>query len=437
MQIRNLEFTRPDSRARVSATVKWEDSGYGEREVFFETDACFSDSLAQDAGAFLLAAIIPAMQFDERRIRIEGHVCPQLRDGLYTAIRQLRHWYGVGNDNLTIEASQGFRPSRVPDKHQTACCMSGGIDSLASFRRNRVNLPLDHPGSVKDLLFIHGFEVGGSRKHDANHESYASDREMLSEFARLQNAELIPVYTNIRFLEEDAPGIYYTNLFVMQSFAACLAACAHVLGNRLTNLLIPSSHEISGLEPLGSHPLLDPSYSSASLNVAHDGLLYSRFDKMRLLADWPASLEVLRVCADPLRPKGKINCGKCEKCVRTRVSLLVLNVLDKCPTFEGNDVMAEDIDRLWITQPGPDSSTYGYLGYGSNHFWEMMMNEVIKMGRMDLASAIERKLVEYRQVLKKQAWIKRIKRYDQQFLGGTIGRTRRLLRGGHGKQALE
>jgi hypothetical protein len=164
--------------------------------------------------------------------------------------------------------------------------MSGGVDSLATFRRNRINMPLDHPASVKDMLFIHGFDLGGSTRHPDNADGYASALEMLSDFANSQAAELIPIYTNIRFLEEDAPGTYYTSLLVKQSFAACLASCAHAFSARLTSLLIPSSHELMDLEPLGSHPLLDPNYSSASLGVLHDGLAYSRMDKMLLLKDW-------------------------------------------------------------------------------------------------------------------------------------------------------
>ena len=266
-------------------------------------------------------------------------------------------------------------------------------------------------------------------RHPDNPDSFASAREMLSDFALQQAAQLIPIYTNIRFLEEDAPGTYYTNLLVMQSFAACLASCAHAFSTRLTSLLIPSSHELMDLEPLGSHPLLDPNYSSASLNVLHDGLAYSRMDKMLLLKDWPESLAVLRVCADPLRSNDKINCGKCEKCLRTKISLLVMGILDRCPTFEDKDVTADDIDHLWTTAPKPEASAYGYLSYGSNHFWGMMVEPVKAMNRTDLAEAIEAKIAEYNLLENRGRYTRRIKYYDQKLLGGVLTKINRVLRG--------
>lgn len=435
MIISEFEKTLQEGRARVSATVKWEDYPFAERQVFFETDEALADDLAPNPNAFLLAAVVPASHFGERRIRVEGSLCPSLRDGLVTVVRQLHQWYGGPGDDIGIEARDGFEAPAMPAALRRACCMSGGIDSLDSFRRNRLDFPPDHPASVRDLLFIHGFDLGGNSRFDVNRESYAAARDMLAGFAGRQGAELLPVFTNIRFLEENSPGNYYTGLFVMKSFAACLAACAHAFPGRLTSLLIPSSHEIGDLEPLGSHPLLDTNYGSSTLAVIHDGLIYSRMDKTRLLGDWPEGLEVLRVCADPTRSDRLINCGRCEKCMRTRISLLVIGKLDSCPSFEENDVAADDIARLWVATPGPGASEYGYLGYGSNHFWGMMVEPVRALGRRDLVEAIERKLAEFYANQNRLGWIKRLRRLDRKLLGGAVGRTRYLLRGGRARPA--
>jgi len=50
------------------------------------------------------------------------------------------------------------------------------------------------------------------------------------------------------------------------------------------------------------------------------------------------------------------------------------------------------------------------------------------MGRDDLVEAIERKLDELRAHQRKLRWIGRFKYYDRKLLGGTIARTRQLLR---------
>lgn len=428
MIIENFKKVATNGRARISAEVKWEDCDYGDREVFFETEASLADNLCLDPNTFLLAAVIPAMRFGESRVRVEGHVCPQLREGLDVAVRIMRKWYGGSGDFIKVEASDGFKPSPFPASLRTASCMSGGVDSLATFRRNRINLPLDHPAAVKDLLFIHGYDLGGSTKHPQNYQRFDAACEMLSKFAEAQNAVLLPIFTNIRVLEEDAPGIYYTNLSVMQSFAAYAAACAHAFSNRLTTLLIPSSHDVMDLQPLGSHPLLDPNYSSASLSILHDGVAYSRMDKIHQLGEWPECLDVLRVCADALRTDDKINCGKCEKCVRTKISLLVLGMLDQCPTFDDRDVTAKEIDLLWLSTPEDGASPFGYMGYGSHQFWKTMLDPLRALGREDLVAAIERKMSEYQRFLASGSWKNRVRYYDQQLLGGSIRKVYGKLR---------
>ncbi len=75
MRIANLTSTVENGRARVSATVTWEDCSWRERELYFAMDVRFADSLTQTPNAFLLAAIIPAMRFGERRIQVEVRFC--------------------------------------------------------------------------------------------------------------------------------------------------------------------------------------------------------------------------------------------------------------------------------------------------------------------------------------------------------------------------
>jgi hypothetical protein len=43
------------------------------------------------------------------------------------------------------------------------------------------------------------------------------------------------------------------------------------------------------------------------------------------------ALATLRVCTK--LPQGLVNCGHCEKCIRTMLSLLAVGALERCPTF--------------------------------------------------------------------------------------------------------
>ena len=55
-------------------------------------------------------------------------------------------------------------------------------------------------------------------------------------------------------------------------------------------------------------------------------------DKVRLIANQPALLRNLRVCAAD--SVGQLyNCGRCWKCLMTMVALLAVGALDACPTL--------------------------------------------------------------------------------------------------------
>lgn len=415
-----------DGKARISASVTWEDCSWPQREIYFDTDARFADDLTPDPNAFLLATVIPALYFGERRVLVEGQVCPQLREGLITVMQQLRAWYG--DDPVIIEAAGGFAPSPPPAEARVACCMSGGVDSLATFRQNRNDFPLSHAGSVKDAIFIYGYDMGGLESWEENLLSFERTKSSLSDMVENAGATLIPIYTNIRSLEEDSPGRYFSDMFARRSFAACLAAAGHALSRRVTTLLIASSHVVTDLEPWGSHPILDPNFSSATLAVRHDGLRHSRLEKLRLISEWDAGLQSLRVCADPLRNPDTMNCGKCEKCLRTMVALLVFGKLEQCMCFEANEVTPSQIESLSWTGDSTGESFFAFLSPSSAPYWRQLAASLRQIKRLDLADAISAKLKEYDQIRARMRWKSTVKWLDRKILGGTLSKLYRRAR---------
>ena len=88
------------------------------------------------------------------------------------------------------------------------------------------------------------------------------------------------------------------------------------------------------LSPWGSHPLVEPSFTTQLCRVHYDELMFSRLDKVRLLLDWPAALAGMRVCNETRAYSAeRLNCGVCEKCMRTRLALLALGALDRATAF--------------------------------------------------------------------------------------------------------
>jgi hypothetical protein len=79
---------------------------------------------------------------------------------------------------------------------------------------------------------------------------------------------------------------------------------------------------------------------SFGVDLRPDGLGVPRIQKTRAIASWPAAHANLRVCWE--NRGGALNCGECEKCLRTLVGLRLAGVAGKPPTFS----RALDLDRV-------------------------------------------------------------------------------------------
>jgi hypothetical protein len=439
MKIHDFRVSTTGSMARISATVTWEDCDQNRQEIYLETDACFSDHLNCNPNTFLLAAIIPAMRRGERRVLVDGVVCPQLRNGLITAIQILERWYGKQRPSpLTIEATQGFKPRLPQQQRRTASFMSGGVDSLATLRCNRLDFPLDHPGSIQDCIFVHGFDMGGYESLEKNMENFELAVASLSEMAKTAKVTLIPVYTNMRYLEGENLHPYdkqltsmgfHGQMFTMASHGAVMAGIGHGFSRRVTTILFASTASIFELSPLGSHPLLDPNYSSSEICIQHDGARFERIEKVGLIAEWDAALRTLRICGSYFRPPDMINCGKCEKCLRTMTELLVFDKLKQCPTFPYDDVSTDMLLPLRASLRIGDDLTTPILYRASVYPWIALIDPLRRIGRHDLAEIIEAKVKEYE---KYQIWFNRkdtLKRFDDKYLGGILSWLNQRVKG--------
>lgn len=418
MKIENLKAERSGNRQRVSAEVMWEDCDRPKQEIYFETDEAFSDALSCNPHAFLVGAILPAMRHGEERIVVEGEVCPELRGGLITVMSWMKTWYYDSDKKLvTIEAKTVSRkPTRT--RERAGCFFSGGVDALGMLRNNRLHYPLDHPLSIKDGILIYG-QNWESDNHPATFERAV---EQLSEVTRDAGITLIPVYTNVRCLDEES------EFFKYQFHGAVLGAVAHALANRFSVVMIAASSHIPNLFlrkmkhflPWGSHPLIDPWYSSNDMIIRHEDLALSRLDKLRLISQWDAALQNIKVC--PPNYPGD-NCGICEKCIRTELGLLAVGVLNKTRAFPMNDLSANLISGLCINED-------------TLQFYLEALQPLADIGRYDLVRAIEQirknsKKRESRPKKKTKPYefdLSKIKQCVSKYLDGYLIRLKRAIK---------
>jgi hypothetical protein len=374
MRIFDLKKVSRGGLARIAATVAWEDTDRPEREIYIETEAAYGDDIAPLADAFVTGALVPALHFGERRLKVEGDICPRLKEGLATVMGLMRVWSGGEMKPLELEmpVRRGLLFPRRPAR--SGFFLSGGIDSLTALRLNRLHYAQGHPGAVQDALLVHGFDIGGVMARGMKFHVFERARAHMAPVAADAGVTLIPVYTNIRHLCDDR------DLWLNRFFGAVLAAVCHAFAPRLDRVEIAASFDLPNLVPCGSHPMLDPEYGSFDVRIRHRDVELSRIDKLRIVAQWPTAMDNMRVCLANV--PDRLNCGRCEKCVRTMTGLVAIGALEDCGAFEEKDVTPEMFDafRINIRHREP--------------FYQELLEPLAARGRFDLVEVIRRKLDE-------------------------------------------
>jgi hypothetical protein len=375
MRIVDLQKEYAGDQVRVKATVVWENCAQPVREIFIAAPERFVDDMVASPNGFLVGVLMPAMHFGERRIAIDGAVCPFLKQGLSTVMGLMQHWSAGRMQPLRLETGvQEEQTPRADHPRRAGVFLSGGIDSLATLRLNCLRYPPGHPHRTRDGLIVHGMDIGGVVARGAKYPVFDRALEQMAAVVDDAGLQLIPVFTNIRHLCDER------TLWVKHFFGAVLAAVGHTFAPRLHRVDIASSYNIPNLVPCGSHPLLDPNYSSSDLRVHHSDVELARIEKLRIIADWPAALHHFRVCLANV--PDRLNCGRCEKCVRTMTGLVAIDALNRSRAFAEDDVAPSLFDAFKITIRDREP------------FYLELIEPLRSRGRHDLVDIIKAKLAE-------------------------------------------
>jgi len=411
VRIENFGSEINSERARISATAVWEDNDRPPIELYIETIPEFAPFLTINPTPFLVAASIPAHHHGERRLFVNCEICPVLISGLHEAMGWQRHWFNPDRQPIKIESKfPVMQEDRAADL-TTGAFLSGGVDSLSILRLNRLNVPHNHPASIKVCFLVYGFDIGWGPNAPDKQETWERALATTQEVAHDAAATLIPVWTNIRFLDDSIPFWMY------QFHGAALASVAHAFDQRIRTTCIASTFDIATDVPYGSRPVLDRCFSSHRMLIKHEGIMYSRLEKAKILAEWSQALKSVRVCT--YNPPGRLNCGKCEKCIRTMLTLVAVGALTKTPAFGCEDVSVELLRTVKIVRPT------------QNQVYRQIVPHLEAQGRQDLVSELQRMFRAYRRYVLLRPlrnWREPIKALDEQFLGG---RLTRLWRSAH------
>lgn len=275
--------------------------------LYFESNGA---ALKDSPEALIAATLLPAMKKKAAVIQTNHQPDPIFIQNLQK-IQAIYQSWKPGYQSVEIHSNQPTIPSNKKGS-RVGIFFSCGVDSSYAL--------LKHLDQITDLIFIQGFDIPMESKDLLKKRS-----ESIHKIASSLGKGVVEVRTNLRkFLE---PGIFWG-----LGHGTALASVGHALSSEFQRLYIAPSYSSRALRTWGSHPHLDPLWSNEAIEFIHNEEELTRPFRVEKIAHNQTLLDNLYVCLHN-NPSG-LNCGKCEKCVRTMISLRAIGVLDKCKTFE-------------------------------------------------------------------------------------------------------
>lgn len=375
MLIRNLQGYTKEGRRGISADISYESGHDKSLTVFFEPGGEGQDFLSANYEAFLLAAFPAALFHHEKRIHIEGPICPDLVAGVRADLKLLRDWWDPSAPLPELSATRYETRMPVAGNDGAACFLSGGVDSMANLVVNTRDYPRGHPKRFKTAILVYGLDMGNSTLR-GRPDVFDATVKSLGELVAAQDMKLLTVTTNAREIE---PGIGF---YIDWHIGALLGGIAHALAGRINRCSIALDTATDYTMPTGSHPWFNKNLASSFVDIQSGVEALTRIEKIEAMKVWPESLRRIRVCGqmDRLKP-GEMNCGRCRKCQVTLLQYLACGVIDEARSFPTHELPAAEIEDK-ITIPG--------LEYVENY--DVIPTPLRAVGRADLADILERKL---------------------------------------------
>ncbi|QHG15279.1 hypothetical protein A6V25_30810 [Nostoc sp. ATCC 53789] len=321
MKISDIRVKQIEDFEELSANISASTSRHGDFRVWFRITKEFTYSHIT-GDPFLAGFLIPCMYAGEN-LHIEAPVSEFLLKNISTIQSILTKWY-PNLKEISVSCTETYDSLINNNNGQKGCFFSLGLDSWYSFLKNQ--------DTISHLILIQGADIH-------NNELWLSTKQIAENIAQYFGKKLITVQTNLRSRTDFSKlemvwGKYYDDDFFGEySHGSFLAAIGLCLTGKISEVFIPSSRPYSYLEPWGSHPLLDPLWSTQNLTLIHDGCESNRIEKIkRQVAKSEIALKTLRVCYSNT-PKQLYNCCQCEKCLRTMMALRACKVLELATSF--------------------------------------------------------------------------------------------------------
>lgn len=298
------------------------DTAAGPRRVFFEIsgDVLPPPLVVHDFA--VLAALIIAMR-EGRPMHVEGPVT----EGLIRGLEEFQEAWALWRSKYTpvrITADQ-IIPAETQSARRGVFAFSGGVDgTFALLRHHNARAGLRTARPICAVL-VHGFDIPLGER-----QAFDRARRNVADVIGALGMPLAIVRTNWR---SQASKVW------PQEYLAGLSACLHQFRGLASVGVLGAGEDYAHLElPFGSNnPVTNHLLSGSGFEIHTEGGGFTRTQRVRLICDYPEIAAKLRVCWEGPVTGG--NCGRCEKCIRTKLNFMANGVRPLC--FDGEPTHAQ------------------------------------------------------------------------------------------------
>lgn len=294
-------------------------------KMWFAFPREYRESVSHRLDGFAASLLPLAMTLGED-LNLHGTLSTRLFRGLEEYQRLQCAWKPTSYRPVRIEADELRSAERNSVTSGVGASFSGGVDSFYTLWRHlEANEPLPDY-RVTHCLLINGFDADSDTEHGGRFKKVAGSIEPV-----LSSLGVRMLMCRTNYMSFSDPDI------LKHSFGAMVTVPALILGDMFSYFLIPASYRFNEFFRDGSHLVLDHLVSTESMQTVHDSSHLMRPEKTAVIADWEPTYSALRVCFGQTgydeETRTILNCGRCEKCIRTMKTLEIFGRRERFRTF--------------------------------------------------------------------------------------------------------
>ena len=316
-----------EGRARLEADIKFSDMGVDAPAdtVYFEIDQNYGGMLVDDTyDPFILTAMYQAMYYHSD-LKICGNVSKRLYKNLMSYGQKILCDFSTDLAPVKIFV-EGYAPAKNFGS-LIGAGISCGVDSLSTVYDRFIRE--DDPDYKINALFFFNCGANGEFIDPSTKITAQNHFRKSSAFAAELNLPICFVDSNLhRFKRKD-----FGETLLFLSIYSCVLA----LQNAIRRYHMAGSYtydQIKSCRADDEHcdlwhfceSYFLPLISTERTEFILDGCQYRRVEKVQRLADWRPARKFLDVCNQ--HAEDFSNCGVCQKCLRTLLTLEIIGKLD-------------------------------------------------------------------------------------------------------------